>query len=730
MISFFGETPSTQFIGWRLSLGNAFIILASQYVSSDGLVAWKSTKLGANFYTPNIFSKDVVGLNEVLLENNNCKYNIDIVIVSGISLDSFEKNCELLSNFTNKNTIVMVSSDFACELESIALTYFAGKCKCVLSLLCEVECRQLSLGSYALVNDDHCSMTLGISYISGHYSVATPMLQNELVAIQELQNISKSKLLKFNQLLEVAEWIKIKLESDSSKMSLKIWESIIPKISLNILSIIYEEFDYETLLKTPSTEAIFKSVVTELLDICHLQCESMIEQFEDADTISFDRIIEYTKQKDKELVSTTTTEHPEYLSLPFEAYCFYHRFEYPAHILLYQQIELARNYNTSYSSLNFLFGFYSRLLSLSGLSITGGRLEQNVTMFNNRLSINIGKNELEKDEKKPKKVKKDKGNKSSKKRHNKEKKKERKPKEETLKPKLDGTFNLSSATDPNITAELETLYLGIESFTDFHFDSPSNMPINQIDGENLLETDEEESSEFSETDDSTTETDSGSENRNIPGEHSEKSVYFEDDELFKEFNYSNFQGITSTSSLHNKSISLPSLRKQQVKLESHGVVNIPHFNTKLNNIGGGFYDLETQIRTSQHLMTQEYRNFFKSLFDNNPYLVEDGLTKREVFESRQQQFANQRMNFWKRQRHFNVTRGTIPRPKTTPYEDLLNHVSVLNKGNTGDILPYTTSRYGEVDTYSTLKRSKEDILMLFGPNAGEDDSKAIKDSNE
>ena len=39
-------------------------------------------------------------------------------------------------------------------------------------------------------------------------------------------------------------------------MALKMWELLIPKISLNILSIIYEQFDYEKMLENKSTEII------------------------------------------------------------------------------------------------------------------------------------------------------------------------------------------------------------------------------------------------------------------------------------------------------------------------------------------------------------------------------------------------------------------------------------------------------------------------------------------
>ena len=83
------------------------------------------------------------------------------------------------------------------------------------------------------------------------------------------------------------------------------------------------------------------------------------------------------------------------------------------------------------------------------------------------------------------------------------------------------------------------------------------------------------------------------------------------------------------------------------------------------------------------------------------------------FEERKKRYANLEIEFWKLQRKCNIDRGVILRPKTGPGDDLLNHIEILSRGNMGDILPFTTSRYGEVDTYNSLRRDRDLIMSML-----------------
>ncbi|SCV00972.1 LAMI_0G08482g1_1 [Lachancea mirantina] len=394
-----GDTPATQFLAWRLSLTNAFIILVSQHISRDGLISWKSAQLGSNFYRPNEFTKNYDELEAKLVDaEGKQKFKLDIIILSCLSFAALNKYSSLLARYSCEDTIVLVNANFGVELERLVIDKFQGSSLCVLSVLCDVEGRQLSSGSYALVSD-RFEFYFGISYtpVQGDVtSTLEKMLKINAAVVQDLfqdQNSTLNAMLQQLHGTKVEKVVKFSPDKGND-MALKIWKYVIPRISLHILSIVFEQFDYEELALSNSSSAIFRDLVSELMMICLTQNNSVVKNFmlpaytEDhansetvtnlSSLIDYMQVVEETKRRKKLLDQSTINEYPEFLSLSFEAYCFYHRLEFPAHILLYQPVLLAESYGKKCSSLNFLFGFYSRLLSISGFSIEGGPTTPNV----------------------------------------------------------------------------------------------------------------------------------------------------------------------------------------------------------------------------------------------------------------------------------------------------------------------------------------------------------------
>lgn len=703
----------------------------SQYVSSDGLVAWKSSRLGANFYTPNIFTKDVGELSLKLLDvnDNTCKYPVDIMIIAGISTDSLQENCRVLSKYATENTSILISADFGCELEEIALSAFGKQCKCVLSIACEVECRQLSLGSYALVNDDNCKIYFGLTYSSKKFDNEQLLLENEEKVLKQLENNQNSDIGRMITQLTATQWIKVELLRDSQKMAVKMWEFIIPKISLNILSIVYEQFNYETMLENKSTEVIFKDLVKELLGICFAQCNSNVEEFllntadNNENEINFEKIVDQCKRKKMDLINTTANEYPEYLSLPFESYCFYHRFEYPAHVLLYQPILLAKKYDVPCSNLNFLYGFYSRLLSLSGLSINGGRCEQHVSLFDKQLAEALSPSDPSDTNAK--------ANKQLKSNQNVKKRKKKKVKKRSsarakvkggniqapltnLRPNSgQGIFSVASPTGPDcrLPADLETVYL------DSHVPSSNSqtIPINGESTENQSRNSESEESDLYSTASSAEVNSSDSDN----------------DE--KEEPRESLDAGGSGSIGSRKVTDKMSRGNSQGALEDFGIIAVPHFKkrfpskpfnqlcssliTDINAVSMSFdktikrpyttTSLELQLRTGPQLIAKEYQDLHKKIYDlKSP-------PNQSNHDEKRKKFAQMEKQLWQLQRRFNIYNGTIPRPKPGPYEDLLDHINVLNRHNSNDILRSTTSRYGDVDLYTSIQKDRDHIVSLF-----------------
>ncbi|QLL31783.1 hypothetical protein HG536_0B06510 [Torulaspora globosa] len=641
------------------------------------------------------------------------------MLVSAISIEKLQENCKLLSKFVDGRTIVLISADFGCELEKIAIDAMGGRCRCVLSVACDVECRQLSLGSYALVNDDNCEIYVGNSY-SAASCAKESIYYNNIEKVQEELNFGdNSSIARMVHQLEATQWIRVEQLKDTRKMALKLWQLIIPKISLNILSIIYEQFDYEKMLENKSTEIIFRGLVHELLEICSAQCNSKVDEFlkrkseSDEVEIDFAKIIDHCKRKRNELISTTANEYPEYLFLPFELYCFYHRFEYPAQILLYQPILLAEEYSVSCSNLNFLYGFYSRLLSLSGLSINGGRLEQGISQLAQPAEDTAGHSATKECRCKGKSNMKD-GKVGF--------------KVTTSKSHYSrGIFSISSPAGADYT---------MPPISGQQFDQTSNVATSR--SCDCIASNDHGEAEFSGSD-CGCEGDSCNEGRKLHC-HCRN---FDPLQASRRSGISHSAGSNEPDHDGAKAYKQLNRAASQSALDDMSAIALPHFTKKYstttptsrskaliktNKSSFGqphgphpTSSLEMQLRSDRRLAS-EYQDLYGQLLQ-----TDDGAADQKAYSDRGRQFVQLEKQLWHLQRRYNIMNGTISNPRLGPYSDLLNHMEILCGENNSDIIRFTTSRYGDLDLYTSIEKDKEQILTLFNRNSDLSKNKSKND---
>lgn len=675
--------------------------------------------MGANFYTPNIFVKSVKELPSKLLDSDSgsCKYSIDVMIISGISIEFLEESCHILSKFVTKNTTILMSADFGCELEKIALNSMGEHCKCVLSIACDVECRQLSLGSYALVNDDNCEIYFGVTCSPDNYVDNSMFASNAQVVVEELEGCNGSSVSRMISQLEVTKWIKIGLFKSSQEMALKVWKLIIPKISLNILSIIYEQFDYEKMLENKSTEIIFKGLVHELLEICLAQCKCKVREFlsEDVDddgckeSVDFVKVIAQCKTKRMELITTTANEYPEYLFLPFESYCFYHRFEYPAQILLYQPILLAEELGVSCSNLNFLYGFYTRLLSLSGLSINGGRINQENLQLGGKLIRRSSSSSSKKFKQ---------GNRS------KSKSKRRQDGNETTESHC--IFSVASPAGADYKLPSDAVPESCKDKKTSNHSRSINEPSVHINEGNTGHSGSgsEEGTEDLQYDDKEADYFLSARRRSQVFARSSSSAsgnLFQGSSREISSNAQNELNNATTSQLSKKynpkafalttmSAKCPVTAAKALSLNERGKAKSTS-------------NLELQLHSSSNLGSSSCDDLYKQLFD-----LSIKPASQTDYDSKRKQYAEFEKQVWQFQRQCHLMNGTIARPKLGPYDELLNYIEVLCGENNNEIIRFTTSRYGDLDLYSSLQRDKDHIASLFEKYPQLDKTRLIKGS--
>ncbi|XBW38216.1 hypothetical protein QEN19_003805 [Hanseniaspora menglaensis] len=406
---FYGDTPTCLFTSWRLSYTSISIIHISDKLSSDGIVSWKSDNFGSNFYTPNVF------INNILKEKNENEsilklkqklkgFKIDYLYLSCNSTFEFEEVSKKLSNIINEDTVIFVESNFGVNLDLLVYDQIKIRNKInftnnvVFGVLSNLEGRKLTSGSFILLSNE-VEFHFGLSYIQTKKEFEEEFLEYLKKVTEQLSN-NNSKLNFFIESINSTGQNMIKLKKTSildNEFAIRIWNHVIPKLAFHLISVIYEDTEYNHFLNKNQSMAreLSYSILKELVIIAfhHLNCNMELlsptnnqkqlsgphflpliknsKELENIDNlIDYEQCLSIVLEKKKFLnCETHNKTSPEFVSFSFEAYSFYHKLEYPASILLSQPFELSKDYNCSAVCLKFLGQFYERLCILSGMPI-------------------------------------------------------------------------------------------------------------------------------------------------------------------------------------------------------------------------------------------------------------------------------------------------------------------------------------------------------------------------
>lgn len=403
----YGDTPTCLFTSWRLSYTNISVIHISEKLSSDGMLSWKSNKLGSNFYMPNVFIKSVFNKKksetQASFKEKIKGFLIDFLFLACNSVFELQQICQQLAHVITENTIVFVESNFGVNLDLIAYREFTAIRGeefnvVVFGAISDLEGRKLTSGSFVLLSES-IEYYFGVTYFQNFKDLSSIFLSYKTKINMQL-NSKNSKLNLFINSLESSgeDMITLhKISIDSNELAIRIWNLVIFKLAFNIISIIYEDTDYNHFLSKNNSLAreLSFNILKELTILAYYHCDFNFELLKlnagrAADKVTeacflpyiknakeldnIERLIDYEKclklvlQKKRFLNSELHNESsPEWVSLSFEAYSFYHKLEYPASILFKQATDLSVSFKKQSLCLKFLSQFYERLCLLSGM---------------------------------------------------------------------------------------------------------------------------------------------------------------------------------------------------------------------------------------------------------------------------------------------------------------------------------------------------------------------------
>ncbi|CCC72026.1 hypothetical protein NCAS_0J00470 [Naumovozyma castellii] len=572
------------------------------------------------------------------------------MVISASSIESLKKHCQELSNYSTVNTTVLISADFGCELELIALEYFKNRCKCVLSILCEVECRRLYPGSYIILNEDHCILYFGSTYLAKHYRGDRAIQKNYNNVHVELTKDSNT--LNIIKHVKHTKWIKTIMLENPKDMALKTWENVFPKISLNILSIIFNRTDYEKLLQDKPSRDLFRDLVHELVDICYKQCQAKLYFNGEApydkkkNSINSDAIIKHYKQLKLDIKSSVIGKESLELSLPFEVYCFYNKIEYPVDLLFYQTIFLAKKFGIPHKKLLYLFELYSNLT-------TTEHFPKKIINFEEPTSVPLVQSNME--------LRSTAANSKKSQSRNPNRNYHIIPGEDTDGHHFQNEPNYVSTT--LLSSELKNLYLGAEKISSF--DSPQEKSLE--DGKRLYP--------------------------NIKTNNN--TDYYTAAVTETSFNIAH----TNQNSTFNNGIANPNQTRRK-SITGFDVKAIPHFIKRKLSFKKESMDNEDQVRNPRvhiprnSVQTERKKQPYDN-YDTPFYAIQNNSTSDpfDIPKDEDLAYFSSDPKSWRSILQKRTHSTPVPRHKWGTNEDINNTREILNRANIGNILSLTSSNY-------------------------------------
>lgn len=627
-----GDTPSTLLLSWRLSVSNCFTIFVSGSLPGDGIISWKSTKSSSGSYKPNVTVNDFVALSKVYKTGK-----IDIIIISSQSISQFNNQLRSLERFIHDDITIIIDSNFAVELEILSLAKYPNAT--TISVVTDAEVKRLSVGSYLLMSES-TSFKFGISY---DCDTKEKVLKEN---VNRYNNYSQDYGSNFKVLLEVLRRgdnmssVDVIL-AENNVFGLLVWEWLIPKISLNILAIVFEHDSYDDLLENDSNAKVFRQLVQELMDIYFKQTNGgIIRSYisNDQKKPEYNAVVQRLKNRQRSLERSVGNKYPHCLTINYEAYCFYNEIAYPSSLLFEQCINLADKYDCGSSNLTFLSSLYCRQPNHGGTPLKNEHpLGSKKTSFlrGKKTIVNFEQRSLSTDysqitKGRPKKVKVKGKQKSSK---------------STL--KVTSKYDLKSP-DLQLPQDIQEMYLGCDSI---NFSLPLTPKMIDIQFDTTSDDLQESSASDVDSDESIS-------------VHPRRERMLSQRSLIR---------VSANSNMHEDDNIDPSLKLPLFK-GFKGAVQRPMTTGRLE-----MTDLEWQLRNGYADLPKQMLRATKDELKNNGAI-------------RHQSLAGQ---YWKLIKQQHINNGQLARPITSQEDILRFHCETLTKSQVH--LSTTTNRYGDLD---------------------------------
>lgn len=346
--------------------------------------SWNSERTGNQVF------KNIVTYQSIdqLLKVKPINIEYDLILLSVSDFNETKILCQKLKPKTHLETLVLVDASFGVYFEGLILEFLPHLM--VLSVLCDPDIKLIKKFNYQIINEpEYFTVRVGFScfplydYFNDEKLIAQKTLESNgflsglnTTLDQIMENLDGLKLIKHQTRLVNSQG-----KNDDSCQSLCsfIWINCLKKISLEVMSIIFEEFNYEHFLTDLSIRPIFSDLVKELLEIATKCGAPDVSRLLDGDVNEpcESLVKSYTKEQ-LQLMKDSFETDPIFLSHSEILYSFAHDLNYPLTMLMLQPLIFSSCLELPNSSIGFLYGICKKRLEEGD-----PKLYKKVTMLSN-----------------------------------------------------------------------------------------------------------------------------------------------------------------------------------------------------------------------------------------------------------------------------------------------------------------------------------------------------------
>jgi len=331
------------------------------------------------------------------ISNNNISY--DLIIISISSFKYIESLLILLTNKVNEKTLFLIDANYGVCLESLILDYFPYST--VLSCCCNIDIKIVGNSRFQILNyenENEISISIGFSCFPLNGKFEKDFANEDLILtkISESNNylnesntilekiLNKQLQLKFNKYIQedlspIPNKDNVQLQSYCSL----VWFNCIKMISFDVLSVIFEEFDYSNFLNNDKIAPIYSNVIQELITIAISSgAPDLLNLFQDPNNPA-ESLVRTFENYPKRNIHPLSSK-PKFIHCSNITFCYAYKINLPnVLVMLFQPLIISHNLKISSSTLGFIYGIYNHYLNINGSSL----LNRNIYSLGERKKV-------------------------------------------------------------------------------------------------------------------------------------------------------------------------------------------------------------------------------------------------------------------------------------------------------------------------------------------------------